>query len=249
MKMIKIGLQLLTFVLLLSSCITMNKSRMLKTPRDYQFALFPDSTVNKTYKISKDDVLSLRMFSNNGFKPIMIGAIGNGGVAGATYNVQSDGSVKIPILGEFNIAGYSLKEAENLIEERLSKFYKDPFVILQVLNKRVYLFRGGNTAQIVNLSNDNTTLFEVLASAGGLTQAGNAKRIKIIRGDLRDPVVYLIDLSTVESLPSSDLILQANDIIYIDPVINFASNLTADIGAIMGLVTSVLLIVNLINQN
>ena len=222
---------------------------MLKTPKGYQFARFPDSTVNKTYQISKDDVLSLRMYSNDGFKPIRIGAEGFGvGTASLSYKVQSNGNVKIPILGEFKISGISLKEAELLIEKRLAQYYKDPFVILEVLNKRVYLFTSGNNAQVVNLPNDNTTLFEVLAQAGGITGVGNAKRIKIIRGDLRDPVVYLIDLSKVESLPSSDLIMQANDIIYIDPVINFAANITGDIASILSLVSSILLVFNLINQ-
>ena len=225
---------------------------MLKTPRGYQYARFPDSTVNKTYQISKDDVLSLRMYSNDGFKPIRIGLEGVEGAGRSTgilpYRVQSNGNVKIPILGEFKISGISLKEAELLIEKRLSQYYKDPFVILEVLNKRVYLFTSGSNAQVVNLPNDNTTLFEVLAQAGGITGVGNAKRIKIIRGDLRDPVVYLIDLSKVESLPSSDLIMQANDIIYIDPVINFATNITGDIASILSLVSSILLVFNLINQ-
>ena len=130
----------------------------------------------------------------------------------------------------------------------MAHYYKDPFVILEVLNKRVYLFTSGSNAQVVNLPNDNTTLFEVLAQAGGITGVGNAKRIKIIRGDLRDPVVYLIDLSKVESFPSSDLIMQANDIIYIDPVINFAKNITGDIASILSLVSSILLVFNLINQ-
>ena len=222
---------------------------MLKTPRGYQYARFPDSTVNKTYQISKDDVLSLRMYSNDGFKPIRIGVEGSGaGTASLSYKVQSNGNVKIPILGEFKISGISLKEAELLIEKRLAQYYKDPFVILEVLNKRVYLFTSGSNAQVVNLPNDNTTLFEVLAQAGGITGVGNAKRIKIIQGDLRDPVVYLIDLSKVESLPSSDLIMQANDIIYIDPVINFAKNITGDIASILSLVSSILLVFNLINQ-
>ena len=249
MRIIKVVLFVLTLVLVLPSCNTLNRSRMLKTPRGYQYARFPDSTVNKTYQISKDDVLSLRMYSNDGFKPIRIGVEGSGaGTASLSYKVQSNGNVKIPILGEFKISGISLKEAELLIEKRLAQYYKDPFVILEVLNKRVYLFTSGSNAQVVNLPNDNTTLFEVLAQAGGITGVGNAKRIKIIRGDLRDPVVYLIDLSKVESLPSSDLIMQANDIIYIDPVINFAENITGDIASILSLVSSILLVFNLINQ-
>lgn len=225
---------------------------MLKTSRGFQFEEFPDSrdsSIIRTYRISKDDVLSLSMFSNDGFKPIRIGLMQNVGAGGISYRVQDNGNVKIPILGEFEISGYSIKQAEALIEEKLSKYYKSPFVILEVLNKRVYLFRGGNNAQVVNLPHNNTTLFEVLAHAGGISNGGNAKRIKIIRGDLRNPKIYLIDLSRVESLPSSDLIMQANDIIYIDPVINFANNITTDIRNILSFTGSILLVVNLINQN
>ena len=42
--------------------------------------------------------------------------------------------------------------------------------------------------------------------------------------------------------------MQANDIIYIDPVINFAKNITGDIASILSLVSSILLVFNLINQ-
>lgn len=248
MKIFKGVLIIILLVVNLSSCTTFNRSRMLKTSKKFEFAKFPDSSVHKTYKISTDDVLSLSMFSNDGFKPIRIG-FGENVNRGVPYRVQSNGNVKIPILGEFKITGYSIKEAEALIEEKLSKYYKSPFVILEVLNKRVYLFRGGNSAQVVNLPNNNTTLFEVLAQAGGITNSGNSRRIKIIRGDLRDPKIYLIDLSRVESLPSSDLIMQANDIIYIDPVINFANDAARDLTTIVSLTGSTLLIINLLRQN
>ena len=63
--------------------------------------------------------------------------------------------------------------------------------------------------------NDNTTLFEALAQAGGLN-GGKAYKIKIIRGDLRNPQIFLVDLSTIKGVVKSDFVLQANDIIYIE---------------------------------
>ena len=54
--------------------------------------------------------------------------------------------------------------------------------------------------------------------AGGLADKGRAARIKLIRGDLADPEVYLIDLATIEGISQADIILQANDIIYVEPI-------------------------------
>ena len=245
---------LVAFIAILGSCTTMNRSRMLKTPRDYEFAEFPDSSIYEAYKISPDDIIRLRIYSNDGFKPLSIGSIGqnqnqNQNNLFNSYRVQHDGTVKIPVLGDFKISGYSIQQAEELIENMLEKFYNSPFVILEVTNKRVYLFQGGNQASVINLNNDNTTLFEVLAQAGGISQNSNAKKIKIIRGNLREPTIYLIDLSKVESLEHTNLIMQADDIIYIDPVINFANSITADIGSILGLISSTLLIANIATNN
>jgi polysaccharide export outer membrane protein len=55
-----------------------------------------------------------------------------------------------------------------------------------------------------------------LALAGGI-QDGKAYKIKLIRGDLKNPTIYQIDLSTVDGLKQADLVLQANDIIYVEP--------------------------------
>jgi polysaccharide export outer membrane protein len=58
--------------------------------------------------------------------------------------------------------------------------------------------------------------------------------------DKRD--VYLIDLSTIEGLKYADLIVQANDIIYVEPVPEIGRELVKDIAPIVSLLSSVWLI-------
>jgi polysaccharide export outer membrane protein len=115
------------------------------------------------------------------------------------------------------------------------------------------------------LENENSTLFEVLAKSGGVAGStgalgGNnmanngqnyASKIKIIRGDLKNPTIYLVDLSKIDGLKDADIIMQAGDIVYIDPVINYGYSISQDIGSVTGLVSSVLsifLIYNLITK-
>jgi polysaccharide export outer membrane protein len=59
-------------------------------------------------------------------------------------------------------------------------------------------------------------LIEVLAKSGGLDRSLKAYKIKIIRGDLKNPEVHLIDLSTLEGLRTAELTMQPNDIVYVE---------------------------------
>ena len=100
----------------------------------------------------------------------------------------------------------------------------------------------------MQLQNENTTLFEVLAQTGGIFSEGNASRIKIIRGDLKNPNIYLVDLSTIDGMKQADLNMQAGDIIYIDPFINYPARISTDIGSILGFFSSILLVYTLTQQ-
>ena len=74
----------------------------------------------------------------------------------------------------------------------------------------------------------------------------NASRIKIIRGDLKNPKIYLVNLSTIAGVKDADLIMQAGDIIYVDPFINYASIVTSDITGILSILTTGVLVYSLV---
>lgn len=239
--------------IIFSSCNTLNKNRMLKTPKDFVYQPFPDSSVYEQYKIAPDDILQLRIYSNDGFKAVNFSNNGNNNLNntnnnGNYYRVNSLGNVKIPVIGDVAVQGLNVIEAEKLFEDRLSKYFNNPFVIIEITNKRVFVFKGGSTASVVNIQNENTTLFEVLAMTGGIDQNGNASKIKLIRGDLKNPTIHIVDLSTIEGMKNADLVMQANDIIYIDPFYNYAQMITSDLSTLLSLVSTILLTVNLASR-
>ena len=238
-----------------SSCSTLDKSRMLKTPTNYKFKAFADSiNYKKPYKIAVDDEVAIQMYSNDGYSIIQLttggagggngSAGGNvgGGAGGNSYKVRTDSTIKVPLIGRIKVAGLSLAEVEAKIELKLVNQFNSPFVICRISNRRVYLFQGGYNSSIVELQNENTTLFEILAGSGGIYQEGNASRIKLIRGDLKNPDIYLVDLSTIDGMKTANLNLMAGDIIYIDPFINYASRISSDVGSIFGFLSTILLV-------
>lgn len=242
--MLKKILGIAIIALFFTSCAPLNPSIMFKTPKDFKYDT-PSDTVNLEYKIAPNDVVGFRLFTNNGFKLIDISNENQVQFqnlnSGLNYLVEFDGFVNLPIIGRLKVSGLTLREAEFFLEEKYSEIYIDPFILLDVSNRRVTIFPGnGGNGRVITLQNNNVTLLEALAQAGGIRETGRANRVKLIRGDLSDPEVYLIDLSTIEGISQANVILQANDIIYVEPVGITRRQVISEIAPILSLLTSIL---------
>ncbi|WP_254846429.1 polysaccharide biosynthesis/export family protein [Hymenobacter sp. CRA2] len=146
------------------------------------------------------------------------------------FLVQADGQVKLPMVDMVKVAGLTLLEADSLLQVRYTKYYKDVYVATRVTNNRVIVL-GSPGGRIVPLLNENMNLLEVLAAVGGIggggqtggsnvtnMSIGRADNIRLIRGDLKNPQVQVIDLTTIEGMRRANLQVEPNDVIYIDPV-------------------------------
>ena len=158
---------------------------------------------------------------------------------GVTYLVKPDGLVELPELGDIRLEGLTIEEAELLLEEAYASFYKDPFVILRVQNNRVYIFPGETgKASVVTLKNMNTTLLEVLALSGGIGNRANASKVKLIRRTEVGNEVYKMDLSTIEGLDAANTVVQAYDVIYVEPLPQLVRETTESLTPITSLIST-----------
>jgi polysaccharide biosynthesis/export protein len=237
---------------ILSGC-TINSDIMFKTPNDYQFETFPDTVATNLFKIQPNDMLEFRLFANDGYKMIDMVSESAGrdlmmiNRMTFTYFVEFDGLVKLPLLGRVPIAGLTTREAELLLEERYVEFYNRPFVQLQVMNRRVVVFTGqAGMSRTIPLDNNNTTLMEVLANAGGLSRRGKAKKVKLFRLDAQGGrKVYQFDLSTIDGLRHADIVMEGDDIVYVQPNAEIAREVLTDLNPIIALLTTVLLVIGI----
>jgi polysaccharide export outer membrane protein len=247
----------LVAILALAGCRTLYPSMMLQTPRDYKFTPLPDTITNPEYKITSNDFINFRLFANDGLRLVDFTNVGdNGGNAianvsnGIDYLVEIDGTVKMPIIGKIQVAGMTIREATKMFEQKYSTFYVNPYVLVKVTNRRVIVFPGDpGSAKVIALVNNNTTLIEAIGLAGGLTQAGKAWQVKLIRGNPNNPQVYLIDLSTIYGIKAGNMVLQANDIVYVTPQRRFAAAFLDRITPILSIITSLLLTIALLSSS
>jgi polysaccharide biosynthesis/export protein len=236
------------FLLGITSCQVLNPERMLRTPPDFEYSAFDETTIQPEYRLAPNDKLYFRLFTNDGERlvdPInpMVQQIRDDQ---QVYTIEFDGLVKIPILGRVTLGGLTVREAERYLENQFASYYNRPFVQLRVTNNRVIVFPGGRggTSSVVYLENSNTTLFEALALAGGIAD-GKAHRVKLIRGDLADPQVFLIDLSTIEGVKNADMIVQANDVIYVEPRERVPQRIMENISPYLTLLSAALIVYSL----
>jgi polysaccharide export outer membrane protein len=259
--------QILLFGLLCSllSCKIYNQNIMFKANGDliYDKALFAKMNAESNYIIKPYDRLQFRLYSNDGQVIQFTGAFDNinpqspanpqaspmiqqqgliqtdikSPVNFTAYTVQTDGFVYLPMIGEVQLEGLTAKQADSLLSTKFRKYYKDSFVRTQFLNKRVIVFKGAK-GEVLPLVNENTTLIEVLAMTGGMPNDTRATNIRLIRGDLRNPNVYVIDLSTAEGIRRVNLQIQPDDIVYVEPVRKTFIESVNDVAPIVGLLTS-----------
>ncbi len=235
--------------LFFSSCAWVNPSIMLKTGKDYKYAQNSDTTKALDYKISSNDILEFSMYSNDGFKLVDLTSLNAANMgyrfeSNIQYLVESDGSSKLPVLGRIKLSGYTIREAESLLEEKYSSFYVRPYVIMSVSNKRVIVFPGSaGDAKVIPLLNNNTTLIEALALAGGIADDGKAWMVKLIRETPdKKHEVFLIDLAKIEGIKQGSMVLQANDIIYVEPRKKYASRFIQEAAPIVSILTSIFIL-------
>jgi polysaccharide export outer membrane protein len=242
-------------LLVIQSC-GINSDLMLKTPKDYVFDKLDVESANaeiNEYIVKVDDIIKFKFYTNKGQKVLDLVTRAEGGTQSLgfansmTYTIMPDSLVKLPVIGNLNIVGKSIKETELFIENEFKSLYVDPFVQISVTNKRVIVFPGsGGDSKVVYLTNNNTTLLEVLALAGGITERGRASKIKLMRGEKENKKVYLIDLSTIDGLKYADLIIQNGDYLYIEPVPELGKEILKEIAPVVTIISSAAVIISVL---
>lgn len=197
---------------------------MFRDDESVQFASPDELLQTKEYTLAPDDEISVMVFPNKGeriFDPVSTSASSSNQISSSQsiqYKIQMDGTVLLPVIGSVKLDGLTIEQAEKLLVNEYSTLIRDPFVKIGLLNKRIIVFPGGQGSQavVLPLENLNTTLIEALASAGGINE-GKASRIKLIRTINGQTKVYKIDLSHLSGLTYSSIVLQANDVVYVEP--------------------------------
>ena len=153
------------------------------------------------FKLSPGDLISVSIFQEPDYQ--------------STVRINQEGAIQLPLLGSVPLEGLTVHEAQARIADRLRTggFYRDPEVIIQVLdtvNSTVVI--TGEMHATVPVSTERS-LRDVLLTAGGLP-ANASHTIKIVRQGMENPIV--VNLGTdLASSTAANIPVHPHDIIQI----------------------------------
>jgi len=248
-------------LLYLSSCKVYRQHYMFEVEDEQSMALLKSTVqlAESNYMIRPNDRLELNVYTHKGEMLIdpefeLEGSNQNRGRENQRFRrdfaVLQDSTVKLPMVGHVMLTGMTIDEAETYLEEKYREYYVEPFVKLQFLNKRVIVL-GAPGGQVIPLENENMNLIEVLALAGGVDENGKAQNVRLIRGELNNPEVYQIDLSTISGMQSGMTQIRSGDIIYVEPRVRIFNESLRDFGLFVGAIANIftlLLVIENINN-
>lgn len=222
-------------LVLFSSCSYKNRRALLKSPNEIDFDTLKTVYVSNAknadysvYRIKVNDILSVRNLQNPG----LIGGDSNGTISikDNAFKVDPDGTVALPVIGKVLVIGLTRIEAANIIQKIYTeKLFKDPIIDVNIVNLKVTVLGEVGTQGNFILENENTDLIDMIGIVGGIRESGNDKKLRIVRGNRKDPEIIYVNLSNINSLSNPKLRLQEGDIILVDRLrfVNFTNKVTS----------------------
>lgn len=234
--------------MIFGSC-SVNKDFMFKTDQEYVFDNPKLDSIQPDFKLAPNDLLLVSVYTKEGeiiFESTTNREKGVSTIEGKTFFlVESDGFVELPVVGKVRAQGLTVFDFQKEVEGMFQQRFVDPFCLVKVTNRRVFVFNGsGSRGQVVSLESSNMRLIEALTAAGGLGDRANASKIKVIRKEMGENKVFLIDLSTIEGLDFANMNVQNGDIIYVESTKNIGREVLADTAPVISLLSSILLLIS-----
>ncbi len=238
-------------LLLFSNCVTHRKMLLLQESKGSVKDTL-QSKLRTQYLLQSGDVVDIKVSS---LDPSSV-AIFNKSVGVATsavyneaslyvngYMVDQFGSINLPLIGDLPVYGISIDSLNNVLDVRLRDYFKYYTVEAKLVNYRVSVLGEVRQAGTQLVYNNNVNVLQVLSNAGGVTDHGNRRKVKVIRKAFGDHEVAVIDVSSDDVINNEYFYLMPNDVVYIEPYKSKAVSLNVPLFALLISATSLAILV------
>lgn len=220
---------LLFITLLLSACTSyknMTYLRDLETITENEFAskiVIPSET-----RILQKDILSITVYTSDPEAAIPFNLLASGSSASnyspssqpvlQSYQVDYNGEITFPTLGKIKVAGMTLPELEDYLNEKLSKHVKEQLIVTVKLLEGTFTVVGEvGSPGTFPYTNDKLNIIKAISTAGGITNFSVIENIKILRENSNGKKeIIIVNLNDKNLIFSPNFYIQHNDIIFVE---------------------------------
>jgi len=164
-----------------------------------EFNFFDSLPLSDSYKVKIGDRLKISLFGGFSFESVL--------------DVNMMGSIIIPDIGEFQLAGLTYKEASLKIKDEIGKKYvgTEAYISLeQIRSKQIYALGNVKTPGTYAINAFGSPL-NALISAGGVNKNSSLRSIQVLRDNKIIETIDLYELLINGDVTSSDFLLNDGD--------------------------------------
>lgn len=241
----------------LSSCVGRRSVNFLADPALSNTAkLFPNSRFE--YRIQLNDVLSIRVLglddatgrlfnidqSNNN-------ALSDAAIYVNGFSVDKTGHVQLPSVGKVKLQGLTLSEAEELVQRRINDIFTNATVILKLVSFRVSVLGAVNAPGSYLIYNNQITLLDALARAGGPQEYADKRHVTLMRQSDQGTQALYVDLGRANVASSEYYYLLPNDVVYVPTLKARPARMNLELlGVLFSAISAAAIVVTVVqNQN
>ena len=245
-------------VLMSVSCIPQKKMVYMQAQSETDTITTFQNERKIEYNVQPGDNLYIRIVTLDEKTTLLLNPLSAGGTQNInndasvylnSYNVNEEGYLDFPMIGQVLVQNMSVEEIKNVIQEELTIYMKEFIVIVKLVNFNITLLGEVKNPGQYKIYQDNINIFEAVSMASDLTDFANRNKVAIIRQTKSGSEVVYIDMTNRDLLLSDYYYLKPNDIVYAQPVkgkqFTFAN---FPYGVIFGLISSTVLILSYIQQ-
>ncbi len=220
------------FLFLFTSCIPTQDLIYLRKKDDKEVISPVNQLPMKAYRVQTSDILMIGIKTSDQklgdmFKSATTEGNNNQAISEQNlyfngYSVDDHGNIRIPIIGELNVLGFTLEEIriklEKLLLEEYFKKEANLFVTVKLSGVKFTVNGEVNSPGTKSLYQDRVNILEAIASAGDITVTGDRKKVTVMRQYPHGIELHDIDLTNITALNSPYFYLQPSDYIYVKPL-------------------------------
>lgn len=217
--------------------------------------LFPNRKFE--YRIQVNDVFSIRVLgldeansrlfnvetTNSGLSLNDAALYVNG------FSVDKAGNVELPSVGRVKILGLTVGEAQDLIQRKINEYFANATVILKLVSFRVSVLGAVERPGTYFVYNNQITLLEALAQAGGPSEMGDKRHVTLMRQSDQGTQALYLDLGKTAVLSSEYYYLLPNDVVYIPSLRARPQRMNLDLmGVLFGAISAAALVITVVQN-
>jgi len=168
------------------------------------------------------------------------------------YLVDVGGNIEMPRIGKVKAEGLTKGQLEAVIKDRLQGELANPTVQVRFLNFRIPVLGEVGAPGGLNIPTARLTILEAVGMAGGVTEFGKIKEVKVLRENNGVRRMGTLDLTSQKIFTAEYYQLQQNDVVLVDQNRyklrqTEQTRISQQIGFALSIITSIALLYNIFN--